>query len=236
VREGRTIDVFRIIDELEQLVENGKGRLFGKVVIDEEAFYVQTTKLRKALPDVIKQASDIVKKREDTLVHAENDANRMINEAQEEAQRLRSDARAQSERMIQNAREDNDRIVEDARREAERIEADAREHAEQLVSESTVMQRAQQAAEELHRQAVEESDELREQASDWSLARLDQLEAILLKLQSSVDEGRQQIVSENSASRAVSHSPSHNLGSNSSSSADYASVHTNGPAHMPQVS
>ena len=203
MREGRAIDVFRIIDELEQLVENGKGRLFGKVVIDEEAFYVQTTKLRKALPDVIKQASDIVKKREDTLVHAENDANRMINEAQEEAQRLRSDARAQSERMIQNAREDNDRIIEDARREAERIEADAREHAEQLVSENTIMQRAQQAADEMHRQAIEESDELRQQAGQWSMARLQQLEAVLDRLQSGVQEGKQQLASE------VNHRASH---------------------------
>jgi cell division septum initiation protein DivIVA len=168
------------------LVENSKTRFVGRVVIDEEAFYVQTTRLRKTLPDVIKQASEIVKKREDLLGNAEGDANRMLADAQEEAQRLRSDARAQAERTISKAREDHERIVEDARREAERIEADAREHAEQLVAENTVVQRAQQAADEMHRQAVEESDELRHQAGQWSMARLQQLEAVLTKLHSGV--------------------------------------------------
>ena len=175
------------------MVEGGKGRVFGKVMIDEEAFYVQTTKLRKALPDIIKQAADIVKKRDETLTSSETDANRMLNESQEESQRLRSDARAQADRMVASARDDQERILADARREAERIEADARQHAEQMIAENTITQRAQQAADEMHRQTVEETDELRAQASDWSLARLEQLEAILQKLNDSVYEGKQQI-------------------------------------------
>jgi cell division septum initiation protein DivIVA len=181
---------------LEQLVEGGKPRIAGRVMIDEEAFYVQTSRLRKALPDIIKQASDIVKKREDLLGNAEGDANRMLTDAQEEAQRLRSDARSQADRMVANAREDQERIVEEGRREAERIEADAREHAEQLVAENTIMQRAQQAADEMHRQAVEESDELRQQAGQWSMARLQQLESVLNRLHDSVEEGKQQLAAE----------------------------------------
>lgn len=194
--EGRTIDVFRIIDELEQLVESSKTRFVGRVLIDEEAFYIQTTRLRKTLPDIIKQASEIVKKREDLLGNAEGDSNRMLADAQEEAQRLRSDARAQAERMVSNAREDHDRIVEEARREAERIEADAREHAEQLVADNTIVQRAQQAADEMHRQAIEESEELRQHAGQWSMARLEQLEAVLNRLHDGVEAGKQQLASE----------------------------------------
>ena len=167
------------------MVENSKTRFVGRVLIDEEAFYVQTTRLRKTLPDIIKQASEIVKKREDLLGNAEGDANRMLADAQEEAQRLRSDARAQAERMISNARDDH-----------ERIEADAREHAEQMVADNTIVQRAQQAADEMHRQATEESDELRQQAGQWSMARLEQLEAVLNRLHDGVEEGKQQLAAE----------------------------------------
>ncbi len=46
---GHTIDVLRIIDELEVLVQEGK-HVLGKVVINEEEFYIQVTKLKKALP------------------------------------------------------------------------------------------------------------------------------------------------------------------------------------------
>jgi len=207
------------------LVENSKTRFVGRVVIDEEAFYVQTTRLRKTLPDIIKQASEIVKKREDLLGNAEGDANRMLSDAQEEAQRLRSDARAQAERMVANAREDHERIVEEARREAERIEADAREHAEQLVADNTIVQRAQQAADEMHRQAIEESDELRQQAGQWSMARLDQLEAVLDRLHAGVQEGKQQLASE------VNHRASNGRELNGREAASVAARELNGSGH-----
>ena len=184
---------------MEQLVENAKVHAMGRALIDEEDFYMQTTKLRKVLPDVIKQASDVVKRRDEVLGNSETDANRLLTEAQEESQRLRSDARAQAERMVANAREDHDRIIEEARREAERIEADAREHSEQLVAENTITQRAQQAADEMHRQAVEESDDLRAQTMEWSLARLEQLEAILGKLTHSVAQGKEELAQSDEA-------------------------------------
>ncbi len=192
---GLDIDVFRLIDELEQIVENGKGRFFGKVVIDEEAFYMLTTKLKKSLPRDLQEADRVTRQSTQIMSGAETEAGRLLEDAQEEAQRLRSDARAQADRMIQNAREDQDRIVEEARREAERIEADARQHAEQLVAEHTITQSAQRTAEDLQRTAEDESAELRAQANDWALARLEQLESILHKLQSSVEQGKEQLAS-----------------------------------------
>jgi hypothetical protein len=43
------------------LVENGKGHVFGKVFIDEQAFFIQTSKLKKALPDDLKKAERVTR-------------------------------------------------------------------------------------------------------------------------------------------------------------------------------
>lgn len=202
-----------MIDELEQLVEAGKGRFFGKVFVDEEAFYVLTTKLKKSLPKDLQEAAKVTQQSTKIMSGAETEAHRLLSDAQEESQRLRSDARAQSDRMIQNAREDHDRIIEEARREAERIEADARQHAEQLVAEHTITQSAKQSAEEIHRNLVDETDELRRvtieestemraQADEWAIARLEQLETILQKLMISVEQGKGQMTAPPTSSNA----------------------------------
>ena len=39
----------RLLDELEQLIENAKGGIFGKRIIDEEEFFVKMTQLRAHL-------------------------------------------------------------------------------------------------------------------------------------------------------------------------------------------
>lgn len=54
------MDVLRIIDEIEQLVENGKGWM-GKRVVNEEEFFTQIQRLRSTLPQALKDAEDIVK-------------------------------------------------------------------------------------------------------------------------------------------------------------------------------
>lgn len=45
----------RLIDEIEQLVENGKGWM-GKRVVNEEEFFTLIQKLRTALPQAMKNA------------------------------------------------------------------------------------------------------------------------------------------------------------------------------------
>jgi hypothetical protein len=54
---GKTINVLRIIDEIEQLVENGKGWM-GKRMVNEEEFFTQIQRLRAAIPQAVKDAED----------------------------------------------------------------------------------------------------------------------------------------------------------------------------------
>jgi cell division septum initiation protein DivIVA len=186
---GHTIDVLRIIDELEVLVQEGK-HVLGKVVINEEEFYIQVTKLKKALPKSLDEAQKITREAERILSGAKNEANRLMSDAQSESKRLIDDARSEAERARGDARSHADRIVEDARREAERIVADAQQHAEQLVAEDTIMQRAQDAAIALHEQAQHDAQAMRDHADQYAFEVLDRTSAVLNKLVVGVEAGK----------------------------------------------
>ena len=182
-----------MIDDLEELVSDGKWRFFHKVWIDEDQFYVQTGKLKKALPENIKKADRIEKDSERLVTGAQHEAQRLIAEAQREAQSAVTDARASADRALQDARGHSDRIIEDARREAERIVADANQHAEQLIAEHVITQRSQEAAEEIHAAAVSDADTMRHQADAYSFQVLDKVTAILQRLGDGIEEGKDQI-------------------------------------------
>ncbi len=186
---GQKIDVLRIIDELEVLVQEGK-HVLGKVVINEEEFYIQVTKLKKALPKSLDEAQKITREAERILSGAKNEAGRLMSEAQSESKRMVDDARAESDRVRGDARQHSDRTVEDARREAERIVADAQQHAEQLVSEDTIMQRAQETAQTLQEQAQQDAREMREHADQYAFEVLDRAGAVLGKLTVGVEAGK----------------------------------------------
>lgn len=175
------------------MVENGKAHVFGKVWINEEEFFDQTSKLKKALPQEIKEAEKIRRDSERIMNGAHNEAQRLITDAQNEAQRLVGDARANADRTIQDARTNNDRIIEDARREAERILADAKQHAEQLVSEHVITQRAQEFGELTQQTAVREAQTLRDQADEYALEILDKSSTVLQRLLMGIEEGKNQI-------------------------------------------
>jgi len=185
--------VLRLLDELEQLVDNGKYHVFGKVVIDEQAFFVQTSKLKKSLPENIKKADRIEKDSERMVSGAQTEAQRLVSDAQTEAQTLIGDARSSADRTIQDARSHSDRIIEDARREAERIVADSQQHAEQLVAEHVITQQAQHAGTEIHEGAIRDSEEMRRQADAYAFSVLDKVSAMLQRLGDGVEEGKEQI-------------------------------------------
>ncbi len=192
--EGSTINVLRVIDELEHLVEGSKSMpLSHHKLVDEDAFYVLTLRLKNALPEDIKKATELARKTATVVENANTEAKRMVNDAQNEAQHLVGDARSQADRTIEDARSRAERTIEDARREAERIVADAQQHAEQLVAEHTITQRATQNAEKTEQDAAREADELRRQADDYAYDILDRTENILQKLMTGVQQGKDQI-------------------------------------------
>ena len=52
------MNILRIIDEIEQLVENSSGGFMGKRLVNEEEFFTKIQQLRSALPKSMKEAED----------------------------------------------------------------------------------------------------------------------------------------------------------------------------------
>lgn len=191
---GFAINVLRVIDELEHLVESSKSMpLTHHKIVDEDQFFVLSQRLKSALPEDIKKAEKLARQSEQVVSSATSEAQRMVADAQNEAQHMVSDARSNADRALQEARTRAERIIEDARREAERIVADAQQHAEQLVAEHAITQRAQQSAHEIEQLAQRDSEELRRQADDYAYDILDRTEGILNKLLSGVQQGKDQL-------------------------------------------
>ena len=189
-----SINVLRVIDELETLVESSKSMpLTNHKLVDEDAFFVLTQRLKNALPEDIKKATDLARKTATVVENANNEAKRMVTDAQNEAQHLVGDARAQADRAVEDARARAERTIEDARREAERIVADAQQHAEQLVAEHTITQRTTETPEKTELEANRDAQDLRRQADDYAYDILDRTETILQKLINGVQQGKDQI-------------------------------------------
>jgi vacuolar-type H+-ATPase subunit H len=98
IDRGSEVDVLKMLDKLEELVE-GALHLFNKAwFVDLDEFFVLTNRIRASLPDEVKRASRVA-----------NDSDRIVGGAREEAAR-----------MIERAREESDKIIENAKSQAEK--------------------------------------------------------------------------------------------------------------------
>lgn len=98
------IDILRLIDELEQLAENGKYHVFDKVFIHEGEFYQLTAKLKEALPRDLKNTQSMMGQgyaAQQQPAAATSDA--VLDAAQTEAQRIIAEARCEAERIVEEA-------------------------------------------------------------------------------------------------------------------------------------
>ncbi|MDO4793902.1 ATPase [Filifactor villosus] len=84
------MEVLKILDELQSMLEEGTKTLFGnKVSIDRELALSYISDMRLGLPEDFKQAEWINKERQ-----------KFIDDAQEEAEQIRAQAREEAEEMI----------------------------------------------------------------------------------------------------------------------------------------
>ena len=114
------MDVLKLIDALEDLVEQTRWRMFHRVYgVDEDRFFTLTNKLRASLPEEVKTAARVARDSERILADAREQAERVITEAKERAAVLVS----------------NDEITRQGQRQAEEIIRRAQEEARQVKRE-----------------------------------------------------------------------------------------------------
>ncbi len=83
-------------------------------------------------------------------------------------------------------------MIEEAKRQSTRIVKDAEERARVLVSETEVLKNANKKAEELMSMVEAKARTIRLEAEDYADEKLANLEAVLHKLLSAVEKGREQ--------------------------------------------
>jgi cell division septum initiation protein DivIVA len=163
-RGGIHINVLRIIDEIEQLVENGKNFL-GKRVIPEEEFFTKIQQLRSALPKSMKEAEDLMRKAEAIVKSAQTEADRLIDTAEREAEKAINDARSRADRTINESKTHADRILSDAQNRSERMISDAEAKANRTIEDANALSQrtideANLRAENIEKDAKISADEM----------------------------------------------------------------------------
>jgi hypothetical protein len=111
--EDTAVDIFYLLDSLEELVSIGKRFPFsGKVMVDENEFLALVDQLRIAVPNEIKQAQRVIRERQAIISEAHGEAVRILDAARTNAEYFVSEdgvlqeARLKGEAILQSAEQE----------------------------------------------------------------------------------------------------------------------------------
>jgi vacuolar-type H+-ATPase subunit H len=169
------MDVNKLLDELEELVEHGHGNMLGKIRWFRKTYFLDvddvldiTHQIRVCLPQQIQRADQVTREKDRILAEAHEQADRMVTEAAEQAEmtirKAQEEARilVASHEITRQATQEGQRVVDQATKEGEAIREGAREYARQLLENlvqaitnlsqytGQLQKAAEQAREEVH--------------------------------------------------------------------------------------
>ena len=117
-------DVEAIVDHLEQLASEAKAvPLSASIMLNRAEIESLVDTLRETLPEELAQARWMMRERDEILQRAQEDADRLLDDARRERERLMS-----REAVIRTAEEQSDRIIGEAREHARRIRLEAEDY------------------------------------------------------------------------------------------------------------
>lgn len=132
-----------LIDQLENIVENGKSIVLTKgIVVDGESIREIIEDLRLSIPEEIKQAKAIAADRITILNTAKKDGDRIIAKAQEQAMHLVSEneitkrAQAQANDMLSKAKAAANLEMANAKEKADALLAGAKQEAQNVTAQA----------------------------------------------------------------------------------------------------
>jgi vacuolar-type H+-ATPase subunit H len=125
--EGMDLNVFNVLDELEDMIQNSK-RVLGKVLVEEESLLEYLDKLRTLLPEEIHQAKWLSKERERLIQEAHQESERILTNVQEEARR-----KADESEVVRQAKESAEEIIAQSKRLAKEIKSGAAQYADDIL-------------------------------------------------------------------------------------------------------
>ena len=171
MKKDFNIDVFRLLDNLNELVEKPRSLLGLTVGFRREDFQIQIDRIKGSLPKEVKEASQLLRETERVMDAADDEASRIIDHAKREAART----------------------TEEASQEAQRVLEHGKLQQEQMVSDNEVLKLAKSQASEIRRTAESDASYLRREADRFAMDTLDNLEAVVSKVMSNVERGRAEL-------------------------------------------
>jgi len=125
------MDVLKILEELEEIVENGSSIPFAhKVLIDKDEVLEIIKEIRIQLPDEVKQAQWIKEERQRILIEAQQDAETIKQEANEHIA-----AMVEQDEITKTARKQAENIISQAQIGAKEMRLGARDYADEVLSQ-----------------------------------------------------------------------------------------------------
>jgi len=121
------MNLLLLIERLQEIV-NLNFQIAGKILVDREEIEELIEKIQIALPDEIKQAEWVSREKERYLQQANEEARKIISEAEAYAEEL-----IRHDRILAKAEEEANRIIQNARMNAEEIENEARDYAQRIL-------------------------------------------------------------------------------------------------------
>ena len=126
------MDVLKLIDEIEDILENGSSLPFSnKVMVDVDEIYDILGEIRVKLPDEVKEAAWVMEERQRILAEAQKDADTLLSEAELRLQEL-----IDEDEITQKAKELAEEMITKAQNNAKDIRLGALEYADNILLET----------------------------------------------------------------------------------------------------
>lgn len=126
--QDTNVDIARLVDYLEEQLHTGmRVPLTNRVAVEEEEFLAIVHQLRASIPAELHQARRVIQDRQQIILDAQNEAERIINTAKERAEYLMSDngvmaeVRHRSEEYLRQSRSQNQSSMDEIENYALRV-------------------------------------------------------------------------------------------------------------------
>lgn len=171
IKKDYNIDVLRLLENLNSLAEKPRSFMGVTLGFNRQEFQIMIDRIKGSLPREVKDASNLLRETERVKEGAEDEASRIIDQGRREAAR----------------------VVEEANQQSTRILEQARIQQQQMLSENEVLKIAKAQAEELRRNVETEVAALRRDVDKFAFDTLDNLEAVIGRVMSTVERGRSEL-------------------------------------------
>ncbi len=159
--------------------------ILGRKLVDEERAYLQIDQVRRAIPDAIAQAEDILREEDKIIQNAEQRARQILQQAEERAKML----------------VDESKILRQVEIEANQIRLHNQQECESLRSQTIaevnqLRQQYKQEQEQVRKQEISYLQDMRQEVTEYSDRTLEDLEKKMIEITRIVQNGRKHIQKE----------------------------------------